>query len=90
MEASNTFDVKVLDGAAVVHSLSTTSITTFDQYASSVFIPHIMKHLETSARVDVVWDTYLTSSIKRSTREKCGKGIRRKVGWSEQDSSRLA
>ena len=64
------FDVKVIDGAAVVHMLSTTNIITFDNYASDVFIPHIMKHLDTSKRVDVVWDTYITSSIKESTREK--------------------
>ncbi|KAG0719479.1 hypothetical protein GWK47_050386 [Chionoecetes opilio] len=31
-------------------------------------------------RVDVVWDSYIASSIKESTREKRGKGVRRKVG----------
>lgn len=35
----------------------TNSIITFDEYASQVFIPHIIKHLDTSSRVDVVWDT---------------------------------
>ena len=78
-EPPATFDVKVLDGAAVVHFLSPTNITTFEEYASCVFIPHIMKHLWTSKRVDVVWDTYFPSSLKESTREKRGKGIRRKV-----------
>jgi len=38
-----------------------------------------MKQLESCRRVDVVWDTYIVSSIKESTREKRGKGIRRKV-----------
>jgi hypothetical protein len=57
-EPSNTFDVKVLDGAAGVHFLSTTNISTFDEYASGVFVPHIIKHLESSKSVDVVWDTY--------------------------------
>ncbi|KAK5916100.1 hypothetical protein CesoFtcFv8_001632 [Champsocephalus esox] len=38
-----------------------------------------MKLLKTSERVDVVWDTYITGSIKESTREKRGKGIQRKV-----------
>ena len=66
-EPPSTFDVKVLDGAAVVHFLSTTNITTFDEYANGVFVPHIMKHFETSKRVDMVWDTYITSSIKEST-----------------------
>ena len=78
-EPPRTFDVKVLDDADVVHFLSTTNIATFDEYASGVFVSHIMKHLETSKRVDVVWDTYITSSIKESTRDKRGKGIRRKV-----------
>ncbi|KAK1893790.1 putative pseudouridine transporter, partial [Dissostichus eleginoides] len=78
-EPPGTFDMKVLDGAAVVHFLSTTNITTFDEYASCVFGPDIMKLLKTSERVDVVWDTYITRSIKESTREKRGKGIRRKV-----------
>ena len=78
-EVPASFDVKILDGAAVVHFLPTNSITTFDDYASSVFIPYIVKNLESSKRVDVVWDTYITSSIKESVREKRGKGIRRKV-----------
>jgi hypothetical protein len=78
-EPPNTFDVKVLDGAAVVHFLSTTNIITFDEYASGIFVLHIMKHLESPDRVDVVWDTYITISIKESTREKRGKGIRRNV-----------
>ena len=51
------FDVKVLDGAAVAHLLSTISITdvvTFNEYADPVFIPHIIKQLQNSRRVDVV------------------------------------
>ena len=75
----NCFDVKVLDGAAVVHLLSTTDVVTFDEYADRVFIPHIIKQLQNSRRVDVVWDTYIPSSIKESAREKRGKGVGRKV-----------
>ena len=59
--------------------LSTTNVATFDEYDDNVFIPHIMKQLENSKRVDIVWDTYIPSSIKESTREKRGKGFRRKV-----------
>ena len=73
------FDVKVLDGAAIVHFLSTTGISTFDEYAGNVFMPYIKKQLEASTRVDVVWDTYITCSLKESTREKRGKGMRREV-----------
>ena len=78
-EPPTSFDVKVFDGAAIVHLLPTTNITTFDEYASNVFIAYIKKHLDTSTRVDVVWDTYISCSIKESTREKRGRGIRRKV-----------
>ena len=74
-EPPSSFDVKVLDGTVVVHFLPASSVTTFDEYVSSVFLLHIMKRLEASKRVDVVWDTYITSSIKESTREKQGKGI---------------
>ena len=31
------------------------------------------------ARLDIVWDTYIADSLKESTREKRGKGVRRKV-----------
>jgi hypothetical protein len=71
--------VKVLDGAAVVHFLSTSGITTFEEYADVVFLPYIRIQLESAQRLDVVWDEYTKSSIKESTREKRGKGTRRKV-----------
>ena len=74
-----TYDVKVLDGAAVVHLLSTGNASTFDEYANNVFLPYLVRQLENSDRVDVVWDTYVTNSIKESTRVKRGRGIRRKV-----------
>ncbi|KAG1695759.1 Integrin alpha-PS2 [Nymphon striatum] len=78
-EPSTLFDVKVLDGAAVVHMLSVNAVGTFIEYANSVFLPHVVKQLENCQRIDVVWDTYLPNSIKESTREKRGKGVRRKV-----------
>ncbi|KAG0718686.1 hypothetical protein GWK47_007523 [Chionoecetes opilio] len=76
-EPSGSFDVRVLDGAAVVHLLPVTGITTFDDYASGVFVPHIMRQLETSMRVDVVWDRYLDNSIKESPEngERCTKEV---------------
>ena len=42
----NSFDVKVLVGAAVVHLLSATGVRTFEDYASDVFLPYIMQQLE--------------------------------------------
>ena len=52
-------DVKLLDGAAVVHLLPTTNVVTFNEYADQIFLPYITKQLESCTRVDVVWDTYL-------------------------------
>ena len=75
----HSFDVIALDGAAIVHLLPTNNVTTFNEYASSVFLPHIPLQLQKCTIVDVVWDTYISDSIKASTREKRGKGIRRKV-----------
>ena len=48
-------------------------------YTDDVVIPHILKQLERCTRVDIVWDTYVFDSIKAPTREKRGRGIRRKV-----------
>ena len=35
--------------------------------------------LKNSDMIDIVWDTYVANSLKESTREKRGKGVRRKV-----------
>ena len=78
------FDVKLLDGAAVVHLLPTTNVTSFDEYADQVFIPHILKQLENCKQADIVWDTYISNSIKASVREKCGKGVRQKVAGNNK------
>ena len=73
------FDCRILDGAVIVHSLPTTGVVTFDDYADKIFIPHLLSQLRYSNRVDVVWDTYVSGSLKESTREKRGTGVRRKV-----------
>lgn len=73
------YDCIVLDGAVIVHILPTTGATTFCEYADEIFIPYLTKQLEQTTRIDIVWDTYLPDSLKEGTREKRGKGIRRKV-----------
>ena len=35
--------------------------------------------MQGTARLDIVWDTYIADSLKESTHEKRGKGVRRKV-----------
>ena len=71
------FDCRICDGAVIVHCLPVTRAVTFDDYAENVFIPYIRS--QGSRRVDVGWDTYLPDSLKESTQEKRGKGVRRKV-----------
>ena len=75
----STYECTVLDGAAIVHFLPTNLVNIFDEYADQVFIPYLSKQLQDSMRVDLVWDIYLPKSLKESTREKRGKGVRRKV-----------
>ena len=74
-----TYDCKVFDGAAVAHMLNANIAATFDQYADVVFISYILQQLQNTTRVDVVWDKYVTDSLKETTRDKRGKGLRRKV-----------
>lgn len=72
-EPPSWFDVKVLDGAAIVHLLPTTNATTFEDYANAAFIPHINQNLRTCKRVDVVWDTYISNSIEGRNSKEGGK-----------------
>ena len=68
-----------MDGAVIVHSLLTTAVCIFNQYADQVFLPHIHAQLQTPSRIDIVWDDYRPESLKESTLQKRGPGIRRKV-----------
>ncbi|KAJ8353418.1 hypothetical protein SKAU_G00209850 [Synaphobranchus kaupii] len=78
-EPPSIYDCKVLDGAVIVHCLPTVRVSTFNTYADDVFIPYLQKQLQDTKRLDVVWDTYIPDSLKESTREKRGQGVRRKV-----------
>ena len=69
----------ILDGAAIVQMLKPIGVTTFEQYAQDIFKQYIMSQLNAVDRVDIVWDTYKVDSLKSSTREKRGKGIRQRV-----------
>ena len=57
-------DVKILDGAAIVNMLKPRTQETFGDYAQKVFLPYIEGQLHTCERVDTVWDTYLSASLK--------------------------
>ena len=73
------FDAKIFDGATVVHALPINQASTFDEYGGMVFLPWMEQQLQSCDRVDVVWDSYRPDSVKESTREKRGTGLRRKV-----------
>ena len=51
----------------------------YDDDATKVFLPYVSNHLQTVSRIDIVWDVYLKESLKSTTREKRGKGVRRRV-----------
>ena len=87
-------NVIVLDGAAVVNMLKPTpDIKTFGDYITHIFIPYIKGQLRNVERIDViVFEEYVDNSLKRLTRTKRGKGVRRRVetstliptkGWQE-------
>ena len=76
---SPSVDVLVLDGAAIVCMLKPVGSITFQQYADSVFLPYLKSLLKDVPHLDVMWDVYTDDSLKSSTRERHGKGIRRCV-----------
>ena len=73
-------DVVILDGAVIVNMIRPANAQTFGEYALNAFLPYIKRQLESASRVDLVWDDYRKESLKGHTREKRGKGSRRRVG----------
>ena len=55
---------------------------TFKDYGELVFAPYISAQLDKCSRVDLVWDGYVLASLKASTRQKRGKGTRKRVAAS--------
>ena len=41
-------------------------LSTFEEYSQETILPYITSQLETVSRVDIVWDKYLTNSLKQS------------------------
>ncbi|KAG1714314.1 hypothetical protein GQR58_001662 [Nymphon striatum] len=70
---------KIFDGTVVVLALPLSTVTTFSKYAEKVSLPFLTTQLQTAIRIDVVWDTYHSESLKEATREKRGKGARKRV-----------
>lgn len=57
-------DVKIIDGAAIVHSLPVDKVSTFGEYASEVILPWIKHQLKVCNRLDMIWDVYKDNSLK--------------------------
>ena len=55
---------------------------TFQEYADFVFGPYISSQIDKTSRADMVWDVYLPDSLKGTTRQKRGKGVRRRASPS--------
>ena len=69
----------VLDGAVITQFLKPSTSKTFNEYAQQVFLPYILSKIGQTSRLDLVWDRYISNSLKKTTRAKRGKGIRRRV-----------
>ena len=52
-------DAKNVNGSVVVNMLSPKASSTFSDYAADVFLPYLIKLLQTLALVDVVWGRYI-------------------------------
>ena len=71
-------DAKLIDHAHMVHFFRPdASIKSFRDYADK--IPNIERQLANTKRVDVIWDRYLPDSIKSTTRQRRGTGIRQRM-----------
>ena len=50
--------------------LSPKTARTFYEYFGAIFAPYATKQPESVGRVDLVWDVYVTDSLKRSAQER--------------------
>ena len=70
-ESAPDVNVKIVDGAALVHILdpkkSQVSVKTFHDYAQNVFLPYIERMLQDVFPIYVVWDTYVEDSLNAQT-----------------------
>ena len=69
----------IVDGAAIIQMLKPISVKTFNDYAHVIFIPYLTRKFESVSRIDLVWDRYLSDSLKADTRAKRGTGIEMRV-----------
>ena len=75
-------DAYVLDGAVIVQMLRPGCSKTFKEYGEKIFVPYIDSILRHVKRLDIVFDVYVSESLKSATREKRGSGTRTRVAAS--------
>ena len=68
-----------IDGAFLIHNLTPTSGKTFYQYAIQDVVPRIEQYGSKYQRTDVIFDVYVSQSLKAETRSKRGHRNRRRV-----------
>ena len=71
-DITQSVEVVVLDGPAIVHMLKPAAAKTFREYAQDLFLPYVEHQLDKAQRVDVVWDDYRPDSLKAQTRDMRG------------------
>ena len=74
-----TVSTMVVDGPILVQILKPGLTRTFLQYHQEVFMPYLLTQLNTTQRIDIIWDEYVDNSLKQSARNKRGNGPRRRV-----------
>ena len=87
---SDNYDAYIIDGAHFIHVVTPRPDFTFRQYGEKLKIS--MEFLfESCSRIDLVFDVNLDNSLKAATRQKRGKGVRKRVsadtkiqvGWAQ-------
>ena len=70
IQSTNTpsVDAKLLDGAAIVQMLNPGTARAIQGYFDLVFLSYVSNQLRTAKRVDIVWDAYISDSLKGTTR----------------------
>ena len=80
---SEYFDAMICDSGHLIHSISPTgNVTTFEDYAETIFLATVRRFLRQCSQCDIVWDQYLVSSIKAGTRIERRTGTRHHVSAS--------
>ncbi|KAJ8048753.1 hypothetical protein HOLleu_01190 [Holothuria leucospilota] len=74
--STSRIQVNILDGAGIINMLRPGTAKTVQGYATDVFVPYVTSQLQHVDRLDIVWDLYMTNSLKADTRSKRGKGVR--------------